>query len=135
MIRASVRRTKNLILFFSKPPTALADPFPAPTIIPRFSVADNCADYESELAIVISKPCKDVSEADAASYILGYTAANDVSSRKTQLSQSQWCFSKGFDGSCPLGPVLVSTKLIPDPTKLRIRGLKNGEVKQDCGLE
>jgi 2-keto-4-pentenoate hydratase/2-oxohepta-3-ene-1,7-dioic acid hydratase in catechol pathway len=36
-------------------------------------------------------------------YVLGYTAANDVSSRTSQLNQSQWSFSKGFDGSCPLG--------------------------------
>jgi 2-keto-4-pentenoate hydratase/2-oxohepta-3-ene-1,7-dioic acid hydratase in catechol pathway len=85
--------------------------------------------------VVISKPCKNVSEADALDYVLGYTAANDVSSRKTQLSQSQWCFSKGFDGACPIGPVLVSTSSIPDPSKLHIRGLKNGEVVQDCGLE
>lgn len=36
-------------------------------------------------------------------YVLGYTAANDVSSRVSQLNQSQWCFSKGFDGACPIG--------------------------------
>jgi 2-keto-4-pentenoate hydratase/2-oxohepta-3-ene-1,7-dioic acid hydratase in catechol pathway len=118
-----------------KPSTALADPYPAPTVIPKFTLEDDCADYESELAVVISKPCKNVSEADALDYVLGYTAANDVSSRKSQLSQSQWCFSKGFDGACPIGPVLVSTSSIPDPSKLNIRGLKNGEVVQDCGLE
>lgn len=60
-------------------------------------------DYESELVIVIGKPAKDVSEADALNYVLGYTAANDVSARKDQFAQSQWCFSKGFDGACPIG--------------------------------
>lgn len=84
---------------------------------------------------MLSKPTKNVSEEEALDYVLGYTAANDVSSRKTQLNQSQWCFSKGFDGSCPIGPVLVSPKLIPDASKLRLRGLRNGEVRQDCGLE
>lgn len=118
-----------------KPATALADPFPAPTIIPNFTLADDCADYESELAIILSKDCKNVSEADAPSYILGYSAANDVSSRKTQLSQSQWCFSKGFDGACPVGPTIVSPKVLPDVSVLRMKGSKNGVVKQDCGIE
>lgn len=76
-----------------------------------------------------------MSEADALSYVLGYTASNDVSSRQKQFSQSQWCFSKGFDGACPIGPVLASAELIPDPSKLHVRGLKNGEVMQDCGAE
>lgn len=118
-----------------KPETSLADPYPAKTIIPKFTVKDDKADYESELAVVISKPAKNVSEADALDYVLGYTASNDVSSRAKQFSQSQWCFSKGFDGACPIGPVLVSPSLIPDPTKLHIRGLKNGDVMQDCGVE
>lgn len=134
-----------------KPSTSLADPYPSPTIIPKFTLEDDCCDYESELVIVIGEKCKDVSEADALNYVLGYTAANDVSSRASQFAQSQWCFSKSFDGACPiglfswqnenigvnsiLGPTLVSTKLIPDPSKLRVRGLKNGRVMQDCGTE
>ena len=44
-------------------------------------------------------------------YVLGYTAANDVSSRTSQLNQSQWSFSKGFDGSCPLGQSIVDLPL------------------------
>ncbi|KAI1485441.1 hypothetical protein F5X96DRAFT_674637 [Biscogniauxia mediterranea] len=124
----------DIPMMFMKPATALADPWPAPTVIPKHTLADDCADYESELAIVIGKACKNVSEADALSYVLGYTAANDVSSRKAQLAQSQACYSKGFDGSCPLGPVLVSAALVPDPSKFVIRGLKNGEVMQNSEL-
>ncbi|KAG8630627.1 hypothetical protein KVT40_002246 [Elsinoe batatas] len=120
---------------FMKPETSLADPWPAPTVIPKFTIEHDTADYESELAVIIGKPCKNVSEADALSYVLGYTASNDVSSRKKQFSQSQWCFSKGFDGACPIGPTLVSPELIPDPAKLHVRGLKNGEVMQDCGVD
>lgn len=63
------------------------------------------------------------------------TAANDISSRASQFAQSQWCYSKGFDKSCPIGPVLVSPKVISDVGKLKIRGLKNGTVKQECGLD
>lgn len=104
-------------------------------MIPKFTLKSDTADYESELAVIISKPAKNVSEADAMSYVLGFTAANDVSSRTAQFAQSQWCFSKGFDGACPIGPVLASSSLITDPKKLHIRGLKNGKVLQDCGIE
>ncbi|KAK7927756.1 hypothetical protein PG985_004754 [Apiospora marii] len=121
-------------MMFMKPATALADPWPVPTVIPKHTLADDCADYESELAIVIGKACKNVSEADALSYVLGYTASNDVSSRKAQLAQSQACYSKGFDGSCPIGPTIVSAAVVKDPSTFTIRGLKNGEVTQNSGL-
>jgi len=88
---------------FMKPSTSLADPYPAPTIIPKISLKDDCCDYESELTIVIGKTCKDVSESNALDFVLGYTAANDVSSRTSQFAQSQWSYSKGFDGACPIG--------------------------------
>ncbi|KAL2215421.1 fumarylacetoacetate hydrolase family protein [Thermoascus aurantiacus ATCC 26904] len=120
---------------FLKPATSLADPWPAPSILPKITQRDGTGDYEAEMAIVIGRDAKNVSEADALDYVLGYTAANDISSRTAQTAQSQWCFSKGFDGSCPLGPAVVSKSLIPDVSKLRIRGLKNGKVMQDCGLE
>ncbi|KAL4797635.1 hypothetical protein BDV19DRAFT_42122 [Aspergillus venezuelensis] len=116
---------------FLKPDTALADPFPtSTTILPKITQVDGTGDYESEMAIVIGKDAKDVPESEALNYVLGYTAGNDVSSRTSQMNQSQWCFSKGFDGSCPLGPALVSAAAIPDVSKLSIRGLKNGKVMQ-----
>ncbi|KAL5318971.1 hypothetical protein ACEPPN_014039 [Leptodophora sp. 'Broadleaf-Isolate-01'] len=122
-------------VLFTKPSTALADPYPAPTVIPKHTLKDDSCDYESELVIVIGKKCKNVSEATALDYVLGYTASNDVSSRTSQFAQSQWSFSKGFDGACPIGPVLVSKELVPDVGKLHLRGLKNGKVMQDCGLD
>jgi 2-keto-4-pentenoate hydratase/2-oxohepta-3-ene-1,7-dioic acid hydratase in catechol pathway len=88
---------------FYKPSTSLADPWPAPTILPKITQVDNTGDYESEMVIVIGRDAKDVNEADALDYVLGYTAANDVSSRTSQMNQSQWCFSKGFDTACPIG--------------------------------
>ncbi|PWY86793.1 hypothetical protein BO70DRAFT_360503 [Aspergillus heteromorphus CBS 117.55] len=119
---------------FMKPSTALSDPWPAPTILPKITQVDDTGDYESEMVIVIGRDAKDVSEADALDYVLGYTAANDVSSRTYQMNQSQWCFSKGFDTSCPIGPVLVSAAQFPDASKFHIRGAKNGRVMQDCPL-
>lgn len=88
---------------FIKPSTALADPFPAPTVLPKITQKDSTGDYESEMVIVIGRDAKDVPESEALEYVLGYTAANDVSSRTSQMNQSQWCFSKGFDGACPIG--------------------------------
>ncbi len=48
---------------------------------------------------MIGKTAKNVPVAEALDYVLGYTAANDVSSRDAQKAQTQWCYSKGFDGS------------------------------------
>lgn len=86
-----------------KASTALGDPWPAKIPLPHLTQLTDCGDYEAELAVVIGRTAKNVSEADAMDYVLGYTAANDVSSRTSQFAQSQWCFSKGFDGSCPIG--------------------------------
>lgn len=103
---------------FIKPSSALGDPFPAPTILPKITQQDSTGDYESEMVIVIGKDAKDVPESEALDYVLGYTAANDVSSRTSQMNQSQWCFSKGFDGACPIGmlPLILQFKAAPNTT-------------------
>jgi 2-keto-4-pentenoate hydratase/2-oxohepta-3-ene-1,7-dioic acid hydratase in catechol pathway len=93
-------------VIFMKPSTSLVDPWPAKGIVPKLSQVDASGDYEAELAVVIGKSAKNVSEAEALDYVLGYTAANDVSSRTQQLNQSQWSFSKSFDGALPLGKVV-----------------------------
>ncbi|SPJ88562.1 related to bifunctional 4-hydroxyphenylacetate degradation enzyme [Fusarium torulosum] len=120
---------------FLKPSTSIGDPWPSATPLPRLTQADDCGDYEAELVVVIGKSAKNVTKEEAMDYVLGYTAANDVSSRTSQFAQSQWCFSKGFDGSCPLGPALVSKELVPDPSKFHIRGLKGTQVLQDSGVD
>ncbi|KAL4911028.1 hypothetical protein BDW74DRAFT_172480 [Aspergillus multicolor] len=122
---------------FLKPPTSLGDPYPtAPTILPKITQEDGTGDYESEMAIIIGTDAKDVSESEALDYVLGYTAANDISSRTSQMNQSQWCFSKGFDGACPLGPVVVSKDVLGEEgvAGFKIRGIKNGAVMQECQL-
>lgn len=90
-------------------------------------------DYEGELTIVIGRDAKNVSEADALDYVLGYTVGNDVSSRNFQLpdtSGGQFCFAKSFDGFAPIGPVIVSKSVIPDPSKLKLTTRVNGQVRQ-----
>ncbi|KAL4936479.1 hypothetical protein BDV06DRAFT_233348 [Aspergillus oleicola] len=117
-------------VLFIKPRTALNGPSPAQISIPRIA-QDATADYEAELSFVISKTGRDIPEEEALDYVLGYTASNDVSARAQQFKNSQWCFSKGFDKSCPLGPVLVSPTSVGDPHNLRIKAIYNGQTVQD----
>ncbi|KAL2832196.1 hypothetical protein BJY01DRAFT_239903 [Aspergillus pseudoustus] len=117
-------------ILFTKPGTAITDPFPAAIPIPRIS-QDGTADYEGELCVVIGKCGRDIREDEAMDHVLGFTASNDVSARRLQNLSSQWCFSKGLDGSCPLGPVLVTRDAISDPQDIRIRTLYNGDIVQD----
>ncbi|GAW24025.1 hypothetical protein ANO14919_136040 [Xylariales sp. No.14919] len=117
-------------VLFTKPRTALADPYPAAVTIPKVA-QDGTSDYEAELCAVIGRTGRDIPEEEALDYVLGYTASNDVSARKLQLLTAQWCFAKGLDGSCPLGPVLVAPSAIPDPQTLAIKTIYNGAVVQD----
>lgn len=84
--------------------------------------------YEGELALVIGKRLKNVSEGDALAHVLGYTCAVDVTARDKQRSDLQWARGKSADGFCPLGPWL-ETDL--DTTSLGVQTRVNGELKQD----
>jgi 2-keto-4-pentenoate hydratase/2-oxohepta-3-ene-1,7-dioic acid hydratase in catechol pathway len=103
-----------------------------PILIPTHLRSDE-VDYECELALVIGKPCKNVSRANALDYVLGYTCANDVSARDWQIKKGggQWCRGKCFDTFAPLGPCLVTRDEIPNPNALRLRTILNGETVQD----
>jgi acylpyruvate hydrolase len=98
-----------------------------PIIIPRVS---NQIDYEGELAVVIGRRSRHVSEQDALDYVAGYTAFNDVSARDFQMRTSQWTIGKTFDTFAPMGPSLVTTDEIPDPHNLDIRVTIGGERLQ-----
>ena len=102
-------------------------------VIPKVCFDPPQVDWEVELAVVIGKKAKNVSKAEALSYVVGYTAANDVSARHWQKNGGggQWNRGKGFDSFCPLGPELVTTDEIPDPQTLAVKCWVNGELKQD----
>jgi 2-keto-4-pentenoate hydratase/2-oxohepta-3-ene-1,7-dioic acid hydratase in catechol pathway len=102
-----------------------------PIVLPRHLRSDQ-VDFEGELAVVIDRPCKNVSRAQALSYVRGYTIANDVSARDWQKTWggSQWCRGKTFDTFCPLGPALVTADEISDPQNLRLTTRVNGAVMQ-----
>jgi 2-keto-4-pentenoate hydratase/2-oxohepta-3-ene-1,7-dioic acid hydratase in catechol pathway len=103
-----------------------------PIILPR-RLASDSVDYECELAVILGKECYNVSKADAMSYVLGYTCANDVSARDWQMKYggTQWCRGKTFATFCPLGPCLVTTEEIVNPNNLSIRTVLNGQTMQD----
>lgn len=87
-------------------------------------------DYEVELVIVIGKTARDVSEADALSYVAGYCTGNDFSARDLQRRTSQIMLGKIGDGFAPLGPWLVSADQVPDPNALELWCDVNGERRQ-----
>ena len=87
-------------------------------------------DYEVELVIVIGKTARDVSEADALSYVAGYCTGNDFSARDLQRRTSQIMLGKIGDGFAPLGPWMVSADQVPDPNALDLWCDVNGERRQ-----
>jgi 5-carboxymethyl-2-hydroxymuconate isomerase len=88
-------------------------------------------DLEAELGVVIGRTARRVPEADALSYVLGYTCVNDVSARDLQTSDKQFVRAKSLDTFCPMGPVLVTADDVPDPQALAIKGIRNGVANQD----
>ena len=84
-------------------------------------------DFEGELAIVISRICKDVPKEKFSDVIFGYTIANDVTARDLQKKDGQWNRGKGFDTFCPLGP-WIQTDFQPGDQKIITK--LNGEIKQ-----
>jgi 2-keto-4-pentenoate hydratase/2-oxohepta-3-ene-1,7-dioic acid hydratase in catechol pathway len=121
-----------------------SEPPPAPLIFAKFptSVVGHGAeirwntavttqvDYEAELGVVIGTRARDVSVADALSFVLGYTCLDDVSARDLQFGDGQWTRGKSLDTFCPTGPVIVSGDEIDDGRDLAIRCLVNGEERQ-----
>jgi 2-keto-4-pentenoate hydratase/2-oxohepta-3-ene-1,7-dioic acid hydratase in catechol pathway len=88
-------------------------------------------DYEAELAVVIGREARQVSEVEAMDYVWGYTILNDISARDVQFGDGQWIRGKSFDTFCPCGPVVVTAETIPDPHDLAIRCRVNGATLQD----
>ncbi len=85
--------------------------------------------YEGELAVILGKHCRNVSEDQAPEYIFGYACANDVTARELQRKDVQYARSKGFDTFCPIGPWIETE--VANPRGLRLRTLVNGEARQD----
>jgi len=128
-VRESGMDVPSLATMFCKYPSAiigLGDDIRWPTALTQK------VDFEAELAVVIGKTARNVSQADAFDYIAGYTNCNDVSARDLQfMPGDQWLRGKCLDTFCPLGPCLVTRDEITDPNNLSIRCLVNGVALQD----
>ncbi|OBE98683.1 fumarylacetoacetate hydrolase family protein [Mycobacterium sp. 852002-10029_SCH5224772] len=113
-------------VIFLKPNTAII----GPNVPIRLPANASPVHFEGELAVVIGRPCKDISAAQAVENILGYTVGNDVSARDQQKSDGQWTRAKGHDTFCPVGPWIVTDLKPLDPGDLELRTEVNGDVKQ-----
>ncbi len=114
-------------VFFSKAPTAVNGPY---DVIPFDASVSTQLDWEVELAVVLGKSGKNISEADAFDHIFGYTIANDVTWRDVQRRHGgQWDKGKSLDGTCPIGPCIVTADAL-DPTNLDVECRVSGVVKQ-----
>jgi acylpyruvate hydrolase len=93
-------------------------------------------DYEAELAVVIGKKARHMTQANALECVFGYSCFNDISVRDYQKKTGQWTIGKNFDGTGPFGPVLVTPdELPPGATGLRIQSRLNGQVMQDANTD
>jgi 2-keto-4-pentenoate hydratase/2-oxohepta-3-ene-1,7-dioic acid hydratase in catechol pathway len=88
-----------------------------------------------ELAVVIGRKTRSVSEQDALESVFGYTVANDVSAREWQKLDGQFDRSKSFDTFCPIGPWITTADEVPDPQGLALKSWVNGEPRQDSSTK
>jgi 2-keto-4-pentenoate hydratase/2-oxohepta-3-ene-1,7-dioic acid hydratase in catechol pathway len=115
-------------VFFTKAPTTMNGPFDEVPV--DRSVTDQ-VDWEVELGVVIGITGKNIARADALRHVFGYTVINDVSARELQATHMQWFKGKSLDGTCPMGPVIVTADEFGDPQSKRLLCRVNGVVKQD----
>ena len=115
-------------IFFTKATTTVNGPF---ADIPFFPQVSTRIDWEVELAVVIGKAGINIPCAQAMEHVFGYTVINDVSARDLQSRHQQYFKGKSLDGSCPMGPAIVTADEVPDPHALGLRCRVNGVLKQE----
>lgn len=116
-------------VYFTKPATAVVGHEGDVLLFPSVSEA---IDYEVELAVVIGKVGRNIPKENAYDHVFGYTILNDITARDVQRRHGgQYFKGKGLDGSCPIGPWIVTADEIADPQNLAIRLSVNGELRQD----
>ncbi len=125
--RAHARELGNEVpdepLLFLKPPSSLLDPFGTVLLPPQ----SERVEHEAELGVVIGKRARNVTGADALSYVFGYTCVADITARDLQRKDKVFARAKGFDTFCPVGPEIVAGI---DPSALDVVCRVNGETKQ-----
>jgi 2-keto-4-pentenoate hydratase/2-oxohepta-3-ene-1,7-dioic acid hydratase in catechol pathway len=115
--------------FFSKVPTTVNGPYDP---VPLHAGVTSQLDWEAELGVVIGRRGVDIDEGAALKHVFGYTVVNDISAREVQKRHGAQLFKgKSLDGTCPMGPWIVTVDEVPDPHALRITSRVNGVTKQD----
>ncbi|MBW7850144.1 MAG: fumarylacetoacetate hydrolase family protein [Rhodospirillales bacterium] len=115
-------------IVFSKHTSALSGPYD-PIRLPPGSAK---TDWEVELAVIIGRTTRHVTESEALECVAGFAVCNDVSERSYQLDRGgQWIKGKSYDGFFPLGPWLITADEVPDPQALHLWLDVNGERMQD----
>jgi 2-keto-4-pentenoate hydratase/2-oxohepta-3-ene-1,7-dioic acid hydratase in catechol pathway len=116
-------------VFFTKAPTAVTGPFDA---VPRHRGITEQMDWEAELGVVIGRAGRNIGRDAALAHVFGYTVLNDFTARDLQTRHTQWFKGKSLDGSCPIGPVIVTADEFGDPQAKRVSLRVNGVTKQDA---
>jgi 2-keto-4-pentenoate hydratase/2-oxohepta-3-ene-1,7-dioic acid hydratase in catechol pathway len=114
-------------LWFNKQVSCVNGPYSA---IDLPKVSDKL-DYEAELAVVIGRVGRHISEDDALDHVAGYMICNDVSVRDWQQRSPTFTLGKSFDTHGPIGPWITMTDEVQDPQNLMLRLLVNGELRQE----
>ena len=112
-------------IWFNKQTTAVTGPY-AEIQLPEQSQS---VDFEVELAMVIGTLCRAASRHDALDHVAGYMVANDLSARDVQMNADIW-LAKSFDGFAPMGPWITTCDELPNPQRLLLKSVLNGEVRQ-----
>lgn len=121
----------DMVVFTKTPNTIAAD---EQTVSVHSDVTE-AYDYEGELAVVISKAGKKIPKQMAYDYVFGYTIANDLTARDLQSKHQQFFLGKSLEGSCPMGPYLVTKDEIPQSQHLSIVTKVNDELRQNGNTE
>lgn len=120
----AVDAPEDMIIFTKAPTTVTA----TNTSVPLYSEITSQLDYEGELAVIIGKKGKAISEEEALDYVFGYTILNDITARDIQGRHKQFFLGKSLDSTCPMGPYIETE--IPNPQDLHIETRVNGEIRQ-----
>lgn len=115
-------------IVFTKATTSVTGPQATIPVDPR---ATKRLDWEVELAAVIGRKGRFIEAHRAHEHVFGYSVINDLSARDRQKRHQQFFIGKSMDGSCPMGPAIVTADAIADPHALRLRSWVNGLPKQD----
>ena len=136
----AAERAETFPYVFMKPPTTtLIDPGEAVQVP---SISPGAIDWELELAVIIGRRCKHVSEAEALGYVAGYTVINDISNRKFRPNPGRkkrdrdsffdWLHGKWHDSFCPCGPCVLSADALPNPQQLEMKLWLNDDLRQNA---